>query len=325
MTPNGWKIVDRRNSYTVLFLTSLKKKKKKNRWSNGRSLLLSSWHFFDEDTIHCIMPTGEGVSGLIWTTFTFPNPESHSHPSLLNVFAVTFNMAVTVKIMVFACSHVEYSVDSSRRAALGSIEDEIPATTAAVTSFNPEVTSVVDMEDSVRVFLYKVTVLKRINKNEMVKIVASVAVWNQLYWWKFFIHFFLLHKYLAHLHESVLNLSHLFLSRCTPSSLSMKPVVAFHRRLCPLALLFVRQNPGSQVLPLLLSFHQHHVVPGFQFSPGYPGLHLDQVPQELLGHMSCMSTSRFVRHYHKMDKMKQTIKKKKRQREIASSSSKFYL
>ena len=274
------------------------------------------------------MPTGEGVSGLIRTTCTFPNPESHSHPSLLNVVAVTFNMAVTKEIMVFACSHEEYSVDSSRRAALGSIEAEIPATTAAVTSVDPEVTSIVDMEDSVRVFLYKVTVLKRINKNEMVKIVSSVAVWNQLYWWQFFIHFFLLHKYLPHLHKSVLNLYHHFLSRCTPSSSCMKPVVAFQRRLCPLALLFVRQNPGSQVLPLLLSFHQHHLVPGFQFSPGYPGLlwlRLDQVSQGLPGHMSCMSTSRFVRHYHKMDKMKQTIKKKKRQRQIASTSSKFYL
>ena len=85
-------------------------------------------------------------------------------------------MAVTKEIMVFACSHEEYSVDSSRRAALGSIEAEIPATTAVVTSVDPEVTSIVDMEDSVRVFLYKVTVLKRINKNEMVKIVSSVAV-----------------------------------------------------------------------------------------------------------------------------------------------------
>ena len=265
------------------------------------------------------MPTGEGVSSLIWTTCTFPNPESHSHPSLLNVVAVTFNMAVTKEIMFLACSHVEYSVDSSRRAALGSIEAEIPATTAAVTPFNPEVTSIVDMEDSVRVFLYKVTVLKRINKNEMVKIVSSVAVWNQLYWWQFFIHF-LLHKYLAHLHKSVLNLYHWILSRCTPSSSCMKPVMAFHCRLCPLSLLFVRQNPGSQVLPLLLSFHQHHVVPGFQFSPGYPGLlwlHLDQVPHGLLGRMSYMSTSRFVRHCHKMDKMKQTIKKKKCQRQIA--------
>ena len=81
-----------------------------------------------------------------------------------------------MKIVVFACSHVEYSVDSSRRAALGSIEAKIPATTAVVTSINPEVSSIVDMEDSVRVFLYKVTVLKEINKNKIVKIVSSVEV-----------------------------------------------------------------------------------------------------------------------------------------------------
>ena len=68
-------------------------------------------------------------------------------------------MAVTEKIVGSACSHVECTVNSSWRAALGSIEAEIPATTAAVTSVNPEVTSIVDMEGSVRVFLHKVTVL----------------------------------------------------------------------------------------------------------------------------------------------------------------------
>ena len=87
------------------------------------------------------------------------NPESHSHLSFLNVVAVTFNVAVTVKIVVSACMHIECTVNSSRRAALGSIEAEIPSTTASVTSANPEVTGIVDMEGSVRVFLHKVTVL----------------------------------------------------------------------------------------------------------------------------------------------------------------------
>ena len=90
------------------------------------------------------------------------NRESHSHLSFLNVITVTFNVAVTVKIVVSACMHIECTVNSSRRAALGSIEGEIPATTALVTSVNPEVTSIVDMEGRVRVFLYKVTVLKEI-------------------------------------------------------------------------------------------------------------------------------------------------------------------
>ena len=104
------------------------------------------------------MPTSVGVSKLM-NCGAFSNRESHSHLSFLNVIAVTFNVAVTVKIVVFACLHVECTVNSSRRAALGSIEGEIPATTADVTCGNPEVTSIVDMEGSVRVFLHKVTVL----------------------------------------------------------------------------------------------------------------------------------------------------------------------
>ena len=107
------------------------------------------------------MPTSVGVSKLM-TCDAFSNRESYSHLSFLNVIAVTFNVAVTVKIVVFACLHVECTVNSSRRAALGSIEGEIPATTALVTSANFEVTSIVDMEGSVRVFLHKVTVLNEI-------------------------------------------------------------------------------------------------------------------------------------------------------------------
>ena len=119
-----------------------------------------------------------------------------------------------------------------------------------------------------------------------------------------------LHTYI---YQSWIFLCPLF-SKCTPSSSCVKPVVPFHCRLCPLGVLFVRRIPGSQALPLLLSFHQHHVVPGSQFSPGYPGLlwlHLDQVPQGLLGHMSCMSTSRFVHHYYKMENIEQAAKKQK--------------
>ena len=107
------------------------------------------------------MPTSRGISKLL-ACDALSNPKSHSHLSFLNVIAVTFNVAVTEKIVVSACSHVECTVNSSWRAALGSIEAEIPATTAAVTSVNPEVTSIVDMEGSVRVFLHKVTVLNEI-------------------------------------------------------------------------------------------------------------------------------------------------------------------
>ena len=89
------------------------------------------------------------------------NPESHSHFSLVDVITVTFNMAVTVKIVVLAGSHVERTVNGARRAALSAIEGEIPTTTAVVTSINPEVTSKVNMEGSVCEVLHKFTVLQK--------------------------------------------------------------------------------------------------------------------------------------------------------------------
>ena len=105
------------------------------------------------------MPTSVGASKIM-SCDALSNRESHSHLSFLNVIAVTFNVAVTEKIVLSAaCCHVECTVNSSRRAALGSIKGEIPATIAAVTVVYPEITSIVDMEGSVRVFLHKVTVL----------------------------------------------------------------------------------------------------------------------------------------------------------------------
>ena len=104
------------------------------------------------------MPTSVGVSKLM-SCDALSNRESHSHLSFLNVIAVTFNVAVTMKTVFSASIHVESTVNSSRRAALGSIKGEIPATAAVVTCLNPEITSIVDMEGSVRVFLHKVTVL----------------------------------------------------------------------------------------------------------------------------------------------------------------------
>jgi len=89
------------------------------------------------------------------------NPESHSHLSLVDVLTVTFNMAVTVKIVSPASLHIEDTVNGARRAALGAIEGEIPTTTAVVTVINPEVTSKVNMEGSVCEVLHKFTVLQR--------------------------------------------------------------------------------------------------------------------------------------------------------------------
>ena len=77
----------------------------------------------------------------------------------MNVITVTFNVAVTVKIVVLASPHVECTVNRPRGAALGAIELEIPAATAVVTAGNPEVTSKVNVEGSVCVLLHEFTML----------------------------------------------------------------------------------------------------------------------------------------------------------------------
>jgi len=79
----------------------------------------------------------------------------------VDVVAVTFNMAVTVKIVVLAGLHLNRTVNGARRAALGAIEGEIPTTTAVVAECNPEVTSKVNMEGSVCEVLHKFTVLQK--------------------------------------------------------------------------------------------------------------------------------------------------------------------
>ena len=106
------------------------------------------------------MPACTRVSTLV-ASGTLSNPESHSHLSLVDVITVTFNMAVTEKIVVLAGSHVERAINGARRAALGVIEGEIPTTTAAVTIINPEVSSKVNMEGSVCEVLHKFTVLQK--------------------------------------------------------------------------------------------------------------------------------------------------------------------
>ena len=106
------------------------------------------------------MPASVCVSKLV-AGGTLSNPESHSHLSLVNVITVAFNMAVTKKVVVPADSHVECTVNGPRRAALSAIEGEIPTATAVVTAINPEVTSKVNMDGSVREVLHKITVLCR--------------------------------------------------------------------------------------------------------------------------------------------------------------------
>ena len=106
------------------------------------------------------MPACVRVSTLLASN-TLSNPEPHSQFSLVNVVTVTFNMAVTMKIVVPASLHVKRAIDGARRAALGAIEGEIPTATALVTSINPEDTSKVDMEGSVCEVLHEIAVLCR--------------------------------------------------------------------------------------------------------------------------------------------------------------------
>ena len=122
-------------------------------------LLLSFWHLFNKDPGH-FGPACVSISILV-ASVAVSHPESHSNLSLVNVITVTFNVAVTVKIVrgTFACFHVEDTINRPRRAALGAIEGEIPSATALVTAMNPEVTSKVNMEGSVCVVLHEVTVL----------------------------------------------------------------------------------------------------------------------------------------------------------------------
>ena len=104
------------------------------------------------------MPACVRVSTLLASN-TLSNPEPHSHFSLVNVVTVTFNMAVTMKILVLPEIHIDCAFDGAR--ALGAIESEIPTATAVVTSINPEDTSKVNMEGSVCEVLHEIAVLCR--------------------------------------------------------------------------------------------------------------------------------------------------------------------
>ena len=141
-------------SHYIMFFFS-----RKSRESRVTCLLLSFWNLFNEDPGHC-PPACVRISILL-ASGTFSNPESHSHLSLVDVITVTFNMAVTKKIVVLAGLHVERTVNGARRAALSAIEGEIPTTTAGVTVINPEVTSKVNMEGSVCEVLHEFTVLQK--------------------------------------------------------------------------------------------------------------------------------------------------------------------
>ena len=119
---------DRRAVYlSLLYQSSCRKAS----WSRLTCLLLSFSNFFNEDPGH--RPPAWACVGTVMAVGTLSNPESHSHLSLVYVITVTFNMALTKKIVVPAGLHVERTFNGARRAALSAIEDEIPTTRAAVT------------------------------------------------------------------------------------------------------------------------------------------------------------------------------------------------
>ena len=112
------------------------------------SLLLCSHHFFNEDPGHC-GPACVRVSKCM-AIIAVSNPKSHSHFSLVNVIALSFNVTVTVKFFArsdqLLLPYIERAINSIRGATLSTIECEIPTTAALVTGSNRKVTSEVDME-----------------------------------------------------------------------------------------------------------------------------------------------------------------------------------
>ena len=126
---------------------------------NCSCLLLSTCHFFNEDPGHC-SPACICISKFV-AIVAASNPESHSHFSLVDVIAVTFNVAMTMKVFASSCCHIKCTVNFTRRAALGAIEFEIPTTAAVVTVVDPEITSEVNMERSFRVFLHEFAALQQ--------------------------------------------------------------------------------------------------------------------------------------------------------------------
>ena len=123
-----------------------------------RYLLLGSCDFFNEDPGHC-GPACVRVSK--FAAIAVSNPESHSDFSLVNVIAVTFNVAMTMKVFASSYCHIKCTVNFTRRAALGAIEFEIPTTAASITVVNPEITIKVNMEGSFREVLHELTALQK--------------------------------------------------------------------------------------------------------------------------------------------------------------------
>ena len=80
---------------------------------------------------------------------------------LVDLVAVTFNMADTMDVMSFSFPQVQHPVDGVRGLALATVEGKEPAFTALVAVVEPEVTIPVDMEDAVTEPLLENTILRK--------------------------------------------------------------------------------------------------------------------------------------------------------------------
>ena len=101
------------------------------------SLFLWCVHLFNEDTRDGLVSCVRVSDFRITTASSYP--EAHANLALVDVQAVAFNVAVTVKVFVISPSpHVQDAFDSHGTATLYAVEGKIPAAAARVTVVNPQ-------------------------------------------------------------------------------------------------------------------------------------------------------------------------------------------
>ena len=74
----------------------------------------------------------------------------------MNVVAVTFNVAVTMKVVPYPFSHVESTLNGAWKTAFDAVEFEVPTAATVIAVVNTQITSKIDMESSFCVVLYKI-------------------------------------------------------------------------------------------------------------------------------------------------------------------------
>lgn len=126
----------------------------------GHVLLVGRWNLFNENprsrTKACI-----SISQRLASTNAFTDINFHLDTSCRNAIAVTFNMAMLVFVEVSGVSLVQRSINSTRGAALGTVERKIPTIATLAASGDSDIPGVVDVEESVTVTLLELTCLLR--------------------------------------------------------------------------------------------------------------------------------------------------------------------